>query len=62
MEGERSILRDIDAALDRIRDGTFGTCLATGKPIGKTRLKAQPWTRYCYEYMLQQDGGRRFRY
>lgn len=62
LEGERSLLRDIDQALDRIRDGTYGLCLATGKPIGKARLKAQPWAKYCMEYMLQQESGRRFRY
>ena len=62
LEGERSLLRDIDQALDRIRQGTYGLCLATGKPIGKARLKAQPWAKYCMEYMLQQESGRRFRY
>lgn len=60
MEGERAILREIDEALDRIREGTYGRCLATDKPIGKARLKAQPWAKYCYEYMLEQERGRRF--
>ena len=31
----------------------------TGKPIGKARLKAQPWVRFSYEYMLAQEEGRR---
>jgi DnaK suppressor protein len=62
LDGERSLLRDIDSALDRIREGTYGLCLATGKPIGKARLKAQPWAKYCMEYMQQQESRRRFRY
>ncbi|MGE3181624.1 MAG: TraR/DksA family transcriptional regulator [Phycisphaerae bacterium] len=60
LEGERAILREIDDALDRIRAGTYGRCMATDKPIGKARLKAQPWAKYCYEYMLEQERGRRF--
>lgn len=62
VEGEKSLLRDIDDALDRVRQGTYGLCLATGEPIGKARLAAQPWAKYCYQYMLRQEGGRRFRY
>ena len=62
LEGEKSLLRDIDEALDRVRQGTYGLCLATGEPIGKPRLTAQPWAKYSYEYMLRQEGGRRFRY
>ena len=62
MQGERALAREIDAALTRIEKGEFGICAATGKPIGKARLKAQPWAKYCYEYMLQQERGRRFGY
>jgi len=57
IEGERAILREIDAALDRIRAGTYGICEATGKPIGRARLRAKPWARYCYEYTLAQEQG-----
>lgn len=39
-------LAEIDAALERIRRGTYGVCEATGKPIPKERLRAIPWTRY----------------
>lgn len=47
IENETETLREIDAALDRIRDGTYGICQATRKPIGKARLKVMPWARYC---------------
>ncbi len=57
IEGERAMLREIDEALDRIRDGTYGYCLATGKAIGKARLKAKPWAKYCYEYTLARERG-----
>jgi len=57
IEGERALLREIDEALQRIRDGTYGICAATGKPIGKARLKARPWAKYCYEYVLARERG-----
>jgi DnaK suppressor protein len=40
-------LEDIDAALQRIRDGRYGLCLACGGPIGLQRLRAIPEARYC---------------
>ena len=43
-EGE---LRGIDAALDRIQEGTFGTCVRCGEPISVERLKAVPHTPFC---------------
>lgn len=61
IEGERAVLNEIDEALQRIRDGTFGICQATGKPIGKARLRAKPWAKYCYEYMLEQEKGKQRR-
>ncbi len=57
IEGERAILKEIDEALERIRQGSYGLCLATGSPIGKARLRATPWAKYCYEYSLAQEQG-----
>lgn len=57
IEGERALLRDIDEALERIEEGTYGICEATGKPIGKARLRARPWAKFCYEYVLAQERG-----
>ncbi len=56
MDSERKLLREIDNALQRIEQGTYGICEGTGKQIPKARLKAQPWARYCVEYarMLEQ--------
>lgn len=62
LESERAILHEIDEALQRIENGTYGICAATGQPIGKARLLATPWTKYCYDYVLAQEKrqGRRY--
>lgn len=49
LEAENNRLFEIDAALNRIRAGTYGTCEATGEPIGAARLRVIPWTRYCHD-------------
>jgi RNA polymerase-binding transcription factor DksA len=46
---DRRIIKEIDAALQRIADGTFGICEHTGKPIKLERLKELPWARYSIE-------------
>ena len=38
----RKLIAKIDAALDRIEDGTYGYCEETGEPIGLERLEARP--------------------
>ena len=48
-EGARETLAEIDAALERINDGTYGTCGVCGKPIGADRLSALPWARLCID-------------
>jgi DnaK suppressor protein len=42
-------LAEVDAALARIRLGTYGVCEETGVPIAPERLRAIPWTRYTQE-------------
>jgi DnaK suppressor protein len=56
MDSERKLLGEIDDALNRIANRTYGICEGTGKPITKARLEAQPWARYSIEYarMLEQ--------
>jgi len=46
---EQQLLRAIDSALGRIRDGTYGKCLSCGKEIEGRRLAAVPWTPYCIQ-------------
>ena len=50
MEKDRKLLRDLNDALAKIQNGTYGLCEGTGKPISKARLEAQPWARYSIEY------------
>lgn len=57
IENERGLLREIDEALERIKDRTYGMCLATGKPITKARLRAKPWAKYCIEYARKRELG-----
>jgi RNA polymerase-binding protein DksA len=57
MDGERKLLREIDEAMERVEQGTYGICEGTGKPIPKARLEAQPWARYCVEYARMVEQG-----
>jgi DnaK suppressor protein len=57
LDGERKILREINEALMRIEDGTYGICEGTGKEISKARLEANPWARYCVEYARMVEQG-----
>ena len=57
MDSERKLLNEIDSALQRIEEKTYGICEGTGKPIPKARLLAQPWARYCVEYARQLEQG-----
>ncbi|MGH9225688.1 MAG: TraR/DksA C4-type zinc finger protein, partial [Acidimicrobiales bacterium] len=47
LERVEAELNDIDYALQRISDGTYGTCEACGKPIREERLEAVPAARLC---------------
>ncbi|TMQ30556.1 MAG: hypothetical protein E6K70_23985 [Planctomycetota bacterium] len=47
MENEDQILREIDHALERIEQGTFGRCGECGQEISRQRLDAVPYSRYC---------------
>jgi RNA polymerase-binding transcription factor DksA len=49
VESGQVALEEIDAALARIREGTFGNCEECNSGIPKQRLKAIPYTPYCVE-------------
>jgi len=46
----RETLEEVDAALERVDNGTYGNCEVCGKPIGAARLEAMPATRFCIEH------------
>lgn len=49
IENEGNVMQKIEDALERIDEGTFGSCLQCEKRIVKARLRAIPWTDYCIE-------------
>jgi RNA polymerase-binding transcription factor DksA len=53
VSSEQEALSEIDSAIKRIHDGTYGICEATGKPIAKERLLAVPFTRHSAEAKKQ---------
>ena len=42
-------LAAVDAALARLDDGTYGTCVRCGRPIAPERLDALPWAAHCID-------------
>src|SRR6202162_294803 len=46
---ERSTLQQIDQALSRIGDGSYGLCLNCGSPMKEKAPSAIPWSRHCVE-------------
>lgn len=52
---DEKYLKQIDAALERIENGTFGICRVTGKEIGRERLEAVPTTTISYEAKVQES-------
>lgn len=55
VSSEQEALSEIEAAIKRIHDGTYGICEATQKPITKERLLAVPFTRYSTEAKKQVE-------
>lgn len=53
-DGSRT-LRLVEAARDRIRDGTFGVCLGCGAEIAMKRLQAIPWAALCVSCQEEEE-------
>lgn len=51
------LLREVNAALGRIAEGTYGTCLQCEGAIGSKRLNALPWTALCIGCQEEADQG-----
>ena len=49
------MLSQVRTALERIADGTYGTCLDCGQPIEPARLEAIPWAQYCRAHQEKHD-------
>jgi len=47
LDRESHLLRNVRAALQRLNDGSYGTCLHCEEDISPKRLDAVPWAGYC---------------
>ncbi|HKK00723.1 MAG TPA: TraR/DksA C4-type zinc finger protein, partial [Desulfuromonadales bacterium] len=48
-ETQRRTLVDIDAALERVADGSYGICQRCEEPIAPRRMEVRPFSRYCID-------------
>ena len=56
LEGHsEQVLVQIDAALARIQEETYGVCTNCGKPIPEERLEARPWASLCIDCQRDAD-------
>ncbi len=55
LEHVEAELADVEHALARLEDGTYGTCEACGRPIGDERLEAMPAARFCLDDQAQAE-------
>jgi RNA polymerase-binding transcription factor DksA len=58
LEQVEAELADVDRALRRLDDGTYGTCEACGHPIGDDRLEAMPAARFCVSHQSEAEANR----
>jgi DnaK suppressor protein len=56
-ENAEHLLGEIDAALARIDDGTYGICVACGRPIAEERLAAVPYAALCLDDKRARERG-----
>ena len=56
-ENAEQLLAEIDSALARIDEGTYGLCVRCGKPIDADRLEALPWATLCLDDKRKEERG-----
>jgi RNA polymerase-binding protein DksA len=56
-EGAQQSLVQIERALARLDDGTYGICERCGGPVGEERLRARPWATLCIDDQRLADRG-----
>ncbi len=56
-EDARGQLREVEAALERIETGSYGTCRVCGREIPLERLEAVPWTTLCIDDARKLERG-----
>ncbi len=53
----RRVLQLVNEALERIKNGGYGLCVACHEDVQQKRLDAVPWARHCIECQEKQDQG-----
>ena len=56
-ENSEHVLSEINIALKRIEDGTYGTCASCGQEIAPARLEAYPWASLCIDDARKAERG-----
>jgi DnaK suppressor protein len=56
-DNAEQVISEIDAALQRIEDGTYGTCTNCGQKIPRERLDANPWADLCIDCKRRAEAG-----
>jgi DnaK suppressor protein len=56
-ENSEHVLAEINAALKRIEEGTYGICAVCGKEIAQERLEAYPWAALCIDDARKVERG-----
>jgi RNA polymerase-binding protein DksA len=49
LERERRTLEEVESALERLKNGSYGSCAFCGETISEARLAALPWARLCIQ-------------
>jgi DnaK suppressor protein len=47
LDRESKLLKEVQAAMNRVEEGTYGICLRCEEEIPEKRMKAVPWAAYC---------------
>ena len=55
-ENAEHLLHEVNSALARLDDGTYGTCTTCGRRIADERLEAIPWASLCLDDKRKQEG------
>jgi DnaK suppressor protein len=61
LERDVMLLAEINRALGKFEDGTYGVCEGTGEPVGVERLRLRPWARYSVAYQEDMERASRAR-
>jgi RNA polymerase-binding transcription factor len=56
-ENSEHVLEEIEAALKRIEEGTYGICMNCGMQIAEARLEALPWATLCIDCARDRERG-----